>query len=314
MNFNITLLIPAYNEETTISRALNSVYNQNLPENYKLDVIVLNNGSVDNTLNKCKKIISKFNKNQINFYVQDVKEANKGNALNVGLSKTSNEIVCYMDADAKLESNTIFLTTKMLFEDKKLQLVGALDIPLLEMLKPSTLLYDFQKVQQISREERGRVIPCGRYICFRKSSIKEFPTNIHSEDTWLGLTIAKYYGWSTVKVLMEAKVYFTPPKNWLDFIKQQSRFERGFEQLVEKFPELEAVWENRRTESSFNLSKDEIKSRIIERLQMEGIKDARYSQYYDIINEIFVETSESLSKNLINDNGKWDPILSTKTI
>jgi glycosyltransferase involved in cell wall biosynthesis len=86
----ISFIIPAYNEEKTISRTLNSILNQkNLPD---FEIIVIDNGSTDKT----KKIAQKHPKTKAITYT-----AKKGPAAarNEGARNAKGEILIFFDAD-----------------------------------------------------------------------------------------------------------------------------------------------------------------------------------------------------------------------
>lgn len=310
----LDLIVPAYNEVGTIERALLSLKNQEFPSGFRCNVYVIVNGSTDSTYTIASNLAPKLNTENFTLVAKNLHEGGKPQALNCGLTLTSSDIVGYMDADAQLAKDTIALTVAELITHRQLQLVGALDIPLLDHLTKESLLYQFQKVQQLHREARKRIIPCGRYMCFNRKIIEQFPLGIHSEDTWLALVTAQKYGWESIRVMQEAHVYITPPDNWLDYIKQQARFECGFDQLIAKYPELEEIWNMRRKNTDKTLSKEQINLLVLEEMKKDGISADRLSQFSDIINEIFVETATTLTGKLVDKNGRWEPIQSTKKI
>ncbi|KGE72383.1 glycosyltransferase family 2 protein [Limosilactobacillus reuteri] len=99
----LSVIIPAYNCEKTIIRAIRStgVYLSN-----QIEVIVVNNGSTDNTETLIKKE-AKNNKNII--YVES--EKGVSNARNKGIEMVTAEWITFLDADdylINLENNNIF--------------------------------------------------------------------------------------------------------------------------------------------------------------------------------------------------------------
>lgn len=54
----LSIVIPAFNCEKTIGKCLNSIYEQNT--DLKYEVIVVNDGSVDKTVN----VVNEYNKNK----------------------------------------------------------------------------------------------------------------------------------------------------------------------------------------------------------------------------------------------------------
>ncbi len=93
----ISIIIPAYNVEGYVQRAIESALNQTIQDK---EIIVVNDGSTDNTLH----VLQKFSKDII---VIDKKNEGVSVARNVGLEKSQGEYICYLDADDFYVSKTI---------------------------------------------------------------------------------------------------------------------------------------------------------------------------------------------------------------
>lgn len=83
---NISVIIPAYNEEKTIGQVIDIVKNSNVD----CEIIVVNNCSTDNTTEIATKKGVK---------VIECNQKGKGYAMEAGLKAAQNEIVAYIDAD-----------------------------------------------------------------------------------------------------------------------------------------------------------------------------------------------------------------------
>ena len=304
----LTILIPAYNEEKAICKCLESIIKQNDLQDVNITISVIANHCNDDTVDVVQRYINSKNLKSIDIY--NIQERGKSKALNYGLKNIKTDYFAVMDADCVLEENCVRKIVAEFEDNKKLKIVGALDKPLFKETK--SLLYEYQVTQQIYREERGRVLPVGRFYMFEGNLIEEFPEFLHSEDTWLDLHIASAYGWNAVKVLMEAIVYFTPAQNWIDFIKQESRFECGLPQIINHFPKLLQVWENRRRSSQVEYSKKKVFERITQRLQNMNINESRITEFDSIIADIIEDNSKIMRYDLISKDGIWEPINSTK--
>lgn len=66
-NYQLSIIIPAYNCENSVERCINSVLSQNLK--YTYEIIVINDGSTDNT----KDVLNKF-KNIDNIHIIEQKK------------------------------------------------------------------------------------------------------------------------------------------------------------------------------------------------------------------------------------------------
>ena len=98
MNDLITVVINVYNGEKYISKCLESVLNQT----YKnLEILIINDGSTDNTL----KVIKKYKDSRIKIITQ--KNIGISLSRNVGIDNFKGEYVFYVDSDDYIEEDTI---------------------------------------------------------------------------------------------------------------------------------------------------------------------------------------------------------------
>lgn len=86
----ISVIMPAYNSAKFIEYSIKSILNQSYKE---LELIIINDGSVDNTA----EVISKFKDNRISYF----KTENKGTAaaVNLGVTKAKYDWIARIDAD-----------------------------------------------------------------------------------------------------------------------------------------------------------------------------------------------------------------------
>jgi cellulose synthase/poly-beta-1,6-N-acetylglucosamine synthase-like glycosyltransferase len=131
----VSLLIPAYNEQDIIVESVTHVINADYPE---LEIIVINDGSTDNTLslllrafelyeNPGQKIIETIPTQQVNrvftshqiqnLIVIDKENGGKADALNCGINVSNAEYVLSVDADTHLTKNTIRYLVKPVIQD-----------------------------------------------------------------------------------------------------------------------------------------------------------------------------------------------------
>lgn len=95
----ISVVIPCYNEENTIITVLNNVYKSLESFSNNFEVIVVDDCSTDNTLNK----IEEFKKKLI--IIKHDQNLGKGSALQSGFEKVSGELVIVQDADLEYNPN-----------------------------------------------------------------------------------------------------------------------------------------------------------------------------------------------------------------
>lgn len=98
----LSIIIPAYNASKKINRCLDSIKDQNIEE---LEIIVINDGSVDDTLNKVKYYASL--NSSLNIKV--IHQNNSGAAVsrNKGIEIAKGEYIFFVDADDFLVPNSL---------------------------------------------------------------------------------------------------------------------------------------------------------------------------------------------------------------
>lgn len=104
----VSVIMPAYNAESFIGDAINSVVNQTY-SNWEL--IVVDDGSTDNTVEKMKSWLEKESRIQY-FYQANGKQ---GKARNLGISKAKGYYLAFLDAD------DLWLPEKLEIQIKEIQ-------------------------------------------------------------------------------------------------------------------------------------------------------------------------------------------------
>lgn len=96
----ISVIIPIYNGEKQLSRCLESIINQTY---MNLEVILVNDGSTDKTLEICHE----YKKNDNRIIIIDKKNEGVSVARNSGLKKAKGKYIYFSDADDYLELNAL---------------------------------------------------------------------------------------------------------------------------------------------------------------------------------------------------------------
>lgn len=95
-NVIVSIIVPAYNASKTIGACLESIVNQTY-NNY--EVIVINDGSVDDTLD----IINAYEQHIKRITIIDKDNGGVSSARNIGLKNARGEYVTFVDADDRIE-------------------------------------------------------------------------------------------------------------------------------------------------------------------------------------------------------------------
>lgn len=101
----LSIIIPAYNEEKTISLILDRINEVNLIRNIEKEVIIINDCSKDNTEQIVQDYISNNSHLTINYfkYIKHEKNQGKGAAIHTGISKATGEYLLVQDADLEYD-------------------------------------------------------------------------------------------------------------------------------------------------------------------------------------------------------------------
>ncbi|MGC8981478.1 MAG: glycosyltransferase [Minisyncoccia bacterium] len=95
----LSIIIPVYNEEKTIEELLNKVIDVKLPENWKKEIIVVDDGSIDKT----RDILKRFkDKAKIIF---KKKNEGKGSSIKEGFKHITGDYILIQDADLEYDPN-----------------------------------------------------------------------------------------------------------------------------------------------------------------------------------------------------------------
>lgn len=113
----ISVIMPVYNAEKTIERAILSIINQTYNN---IELILINDGSTDGTESIIKKYIEKENKIEIKYYFQ--KNSGPSIAKNLGIDMAIGEYILFVDSDDTISENYI---ESLVINQKEDTLIGA---------------------------------------------------------------------------------------------------------------------------------------------------------------------------------------------
>ena len=99
----ITAMIVVKNEEENIKISLNSLLNQNFPQD-KYEIIIIDGESTDNTLNNIKKIIDTY-KDNVNIRILNNPKGLLASGWNIGIKAAVGKYVVRIDAHSKADKD-----------------------------------------------------------------------------------------------------------------------------------------------------------------------------------------------------------------
>ncbi|MEM1583981.1 MAG: glycosyltransferase [Nitrososphaerota archaeon] len=227
----VSVIIPAYDEESSIENAIESVLNQTYPNTR---IIVVDDGSTDNT----SKIISKY----VDAYgdrvklVRHEKNLGKFEALNSGIKEAEGEYVYHMDADTVLAPDNIekVLST---FNDERIGAAASMvsisnDRGILTRLQMIEYLFE-QLIVRYGQSISRNVIICPGAGCIYRSEVAKNITvsdRTVTEDADYTFEVRR----NNWKIGQEVdSVSFTEaPSNLSAFTKQRVRWLYGVLQTI----------------------------------------------------------------------------------
>ena len=218
---NISIVIPAYNEESVLEDRIN-----NLAEIYpkdKMELIVSNDGSSDNTEEIAKNTLQKHS---LTGKVITHPRSGVNKAINRGINESSHEIVVITGADGLFDKDTIpDLVSTLLSSDD----IGAVSGDLIPVAKGDTV---FSRSESAYRSIYGRICTwesnvhstyCfnGPVVAFKKAASSTLNTRRGADDASMALSVIRK-GYKC-KYVPTAKFYEYVPDKFYEQRRQKIR-------------------------------------------------------------------------------------------
>ncbi len=230
----VSVVVPCYNEEKDIGKCLDSIYASNYPKD-KMDVVVVDDGSSDNSL----RILEEYKKKYEGLEIIQGKHGGKSEALNLGVEKAKNEIIFTVDADTIVGKNTLKRLVLPFVNDN----VGATNGSCVARNKKSfwgmfqNVEYHYNNLirKSFSVLFNNGIWFYGAFACYRKSLLDKiggFKKDSMTEDADIALEIYAN-GFKTVNV-HDAFGYVLVPTSLKALISQRTRWWIGVLQSLKK--------------------------------------------------------------------------------
>jgi len=232
--FSVSIIIPAYNKEAVIEDTIKSVLGLDYPKD-KLEVILIDDGSEDNTYSIAKKYQSK------NFKVLTKNNSGKAATLNFGINKSKGELILVLDADT-LPNKDVLKKTVGYFKDLN---VGAV-VSTLQPYNPKKLIEKIQIVEYTLSSFSRKILSLNNSLSstpacsvFRADIFRKyggFDEDNLTEDYEMALRLQAHH----YKVIhaLDSTAYTDVPKNLRDLFRQRIRWCYGTFYNIQKYKKL----------------------------------------------------------------------------
>lgn len=156
----LSIIVPVYNVEKYIYKCIKSLEEQDFnKENY--EIIVVNDGSLDNSISIVKQLQTEFN----NIHILNKNNGGLSSARNFGLQHAKGDYIWFVDSDDYIEKNVLKSLIYKL-ENEKLDLLGLNSYDVWEEKENETYDARFQPLNIISGEEYIKSYPIRVSACF----------------------------------------------------------------------------------------------------------------------------------------------------
>lgn len=242
----VTVLIPAYNEGPTIETSVRAALASNYPE---LEVIVLDDGSTDDTVLRAREAIGGDRRARV---IEDAINVGKADRLNMGFAVAQHPLVVVTDADAHMHPEALRHMAAVMEGSAMLAAVASS----VHVTNRTTILAEMQVLEAVAvialirrtQSLTGRVgTVAGVLGMFRKGrvlAVGGYDGSMATEDidlTWRLLMA----GWHTAYV-PQAMIGMQVPQRLKPLWRQRVRWARGQGEVIHRHILTVLRWRHRR--------------------------------------------------------------------
>ena len=232
----ITIVIPAYNEEKGIKNTIISALELDYPKK-KLKIVVVDDGSTDKTKDIVQKL-AKLHK----FMLISKKNEGKAKAMNTVLEKCKTELFACLDADSYVEKDSLKKMIPHLEEQNVAAVISAIHVN-----EPKNIYEKLQRMEYIlaimTRKLMAFIntlsVTPGVLSVYKTEILKKvggFDNETLTEDFEIAMRL-KYYGYD-IEIETSAKTHTNVPRTFWALWRQRVRWYRGFVESHKKYKKM----------------------------------------------------------------------------
>ena len=226
----LSIIITAFKEPKTITRAIEAFLNQKIKDGFEILVVCPDEETQQAVLKYARK----------NSRIRFIKDKGQGKpkALNLAFNQAQGDILVLSDGDVYVGENSVSTLIKP-FDDPKIGAVSGRPIS----LNSRDILFGFWShlltnagahLERLNRARQRKFIACSGYLyAIRKGIVQKIPEKVLSDDVIISHIIWQK-GYKIV-YSPEAKVYVKYPSNFRDWLIQKRRSAGGYMQINKYF-------------------------------------------------------------------------------
>jgi len=189
----VTVIVPTYNEESTISEKLDNLKSQDYPRD-KLEVLVIDSASTDSTVERVREWARRNPSFPLRL-IREKERRGKANALNKALRDSKGEVIVITDADALWESRDTLARAVGWLGDPLVGAVSCLKRPAASGPGGFEARYraHYNRVRLGESKKHSTPIFHGELAAFRRECLEAlggFPTSLGADDSHTATLIA----------------------------------------------------------------------------------------------------------------------------
>ena len=238
----VSILIPAYNEEKTIIKTLESVYHLEYPLE-KLDILIIDDGSTDKT----GSLVKDYIQDKSQFTLISHPNCGKAASLNKARARAQGEFFSCLDADSFVDPWTLKKMLAFYYAQNDPALV--IITPAMKVYNPTTVLEKIQwleyiviiLVARLSSHLDSLYVAPGPFSLYRTQIINNlggFDEHTLTEDQEIAYRVQQHQ--YKIKQCFDGYVYTTAPKKIPSFYRQRRRWYLGSLACLYKYKNMVA--------------------------------------------------------------------------
>jgi biofilm PGA synthesis N-glycosyltransferase PgaC len=236
----VTVLIAAYNEQEAIQATLESIAQTDYTG--PLEVMVINDGSIDETASRVRAAIEEIETPpNVSLRLLDFAEnRGKAAALNSGLAQASHDLICTLDGDSRLRTDSLRKLVERLLADPPgtVAVAGAVLVrnsraTMITKAQEWDYFHGIAAVKRMQSMYHGTLVAQGAFSLYRREALEAvegWPETVGEDIVMTWALLRKGY---RVGYAEDAIVWTDAPTTFRQFLQQRKRWARGLIEALE---------------------------------------------------------------------------------